>query len=434
VIGSIGYGGVESVDWIEGELPNIVDYDLIIVDVPALTPDKLASADLKRFERIKAQLVRFLDSRGTLIIITSPTISHKRPNRYPEVITNYIWSPIAILTKLENGKSVVTKREEFKTYLSLLSDWDYLFLILNDCLSDALTNFYGPTHKTQYRVTNTPILENRYGQVLAGRYHIEVRYEQQKYTAYSSGHTEYPKEPDYLTGDLILLPRIQGIDNRKAVSLILEEIMGMPQETLSPQWADIIIVPGIPSLLAQVDEKRQQIRVMEAEITILNEKVDSLNEYKRLLYSSGSELENIVERCFKELGGQVNPAKYSQEEFVLIYAGIEYLVEVKGASKSIALSHLRQLNDYLLKYQEDMGQLCKGILFGNAWCTLPPQDRDKPETPVFPDNVKQRAEQWDVALVSSNEFYQAFIGLLQHGQGDSLLAAMTSQKGVIKFS
>jgi hypothetical protein len=434
VIGSIGYSGVESVDWLEGELPNLIDYDYIIIDVPALSLDRLGSVDLKRFDRIKSQLVRFLDSHGTLIVITSPQISHKRPNRYPEVITNYIWSPIGIGTRLEKGKSIVTKGDKFNNYLRLLSDWDYLFFIPNDCLSDELTNFYGPTNTTRYRIPCIPILENRNGDVLAGRYHIEGCYGRTKSGGYSgSFFTEYPKDPDFLTGDIILLPRTAGLDNRKAVSLILQEITGIPQQTLSPEWADKLIIPRVPDLLVQIERKRHQIRSLETEIAELNQEVDNLNEYKRLLYSTGTELENIVERCFKELEGRVIPAKYSQEEFVLIYGGNEYLVEVKGVSKSVALSHLRQLMSYLLKYQEDTGKSCKGILFGNAWRTLPPQDRDKPNTLVFPDNVKNKAEKWDIALVSSEKFFESFIYFLEHGQGDSILTAITEQKGIILF-
>jgi hypothetical protein len=242
------------------------------------------------------------------------------------------------------------------------------------------------------------------------------------------------KKPDHLTGDIILLPRISGIDNRKAVSLVLQEITGLHQQTLPPEWADKLIVPGVTDLIAQIDGKLQQTRALETEISLLNQNVDTLNEYKRLLYATVSELANVVERCFKELGGQVIQAKYSEEDFVLIYGGTEYLVEVKGASKSIALSHLRQLNSYLLKYEEDKDQSCKGILFGNAWCTLPPHDRGEPEHPVFPDNVKKRAEQYDVALVSSIDFYQAFMGFLEHCQGGSILDAVTTQKGTVKFS
>ena len=158
-----------------------------------------------------------------------------------------------------------------------------------------------------------------------------------------------------------------------------------------------------------------------------------MNNYKRLLFGSGAELENVVAASFAALGGSITPAKYSQEEFILTFRGREYLVEVKGISKSIALSHLRQLNDYLLKYQEDTGRVCKGILFGDAWRSLPPSERGTNDKPIFPENLIKRAEQWDIALVSSTAFYSAFIEYLKNGNGDSLLIAIVDQKGVVQF-
>jgi hypothetical protein len=435
VIGSVGYGGVESVHWIEGELPNIVDYDLIIVDVPALTLEKLKSVDVQRLKRIKTQLVRFLHSGGKLIVITNPIISHKRPKGYPVTLSNYDWCPISILTPSEQGRSIITKLQDFNNYLSLLTKWDYYLFIQRDSVTDELTEFYGSPFTTKYTILCTPIIENRYGRVLAGRYCIEVRLQQTKSTGGYSSHTytEYPKEPDYKTGDIFLLPLIQGLENRKAVSLILEEVTGISQQTLAPEWADLVIIPGIPALTDQIIDEGKKLLAIETAIQKANEKINNLNEYKRLLYSDGPELEDIVQRCFNEIGGKIIPAKYSQEEFILFYSGNEYLVEVKGSSKSIALKHLRQLNDYLLKYQEDTGKVCKGILFGNAWRLIPPHERNTPDTPIFPKNLIQRAEQWNVALVSSIDFFNSFMNFLEHNDGESLLIAIISQKGIVNF-
>ena len=41
VLGSTGYAGVESTNWIDDKLPNIVDFDVVLVDVPALSSGTL---------------------------------------------------------------------------------------------------------------------------------------------------------------------------------------------------------------------------------------------------------------------------------------------------------------------------------------------------------------------------------------------------------
>ncbi len=106
-------------------------------------------------------------------------------------------------------------------------------------------------------------------------------------------------------------------------------------------------------------------------------------------------------------------------------------MEVKGVAKSISLSHLRQLNDYLLKYQEDTGKECKGILFGNAWRNTPPEMRGREDTLEFPDNVVRRAEQWGISLVSARAFFEAFVRTLEAPELSSdLLAALTRSRGI----
>jgi hypothetical protein len=313
-----------------------------------------------------------------------------------------------------------------------MQGWDYYLFIPSDCLRSELTNFYGSTYDTKYNTPCTPIVVNRYEKVLAGRYYIEIRHQRNKSSGYSS-YKEYPEEPDTVTGELVLLPRISGIDNREAVSIVLQYITGKPQRRIAPEWCDTLVVPGVPELVKQVQDRRYRIDTMRKEIGELENETSRLNDYKRLLFGSGAELETIVASSFAELGGSVTPAKYSQEEFILTFRGSEYLVEVKGVSKSIALTHLRQLNDYLLKYQENTGRICKGILFGNAWRALPPGDRDTNDKPNFPANLVTRAEQWNIALVSSTAFYSAFMEFLKSGNGDALLMAMVDQQGIVQF-
>lgn len=66
VLGSSGYCGVDAVEWDEEVLPNIVDYDVIIVDVRALDENKLSIVSSKRLEAIRFQLTRLLHSHGRI--------------------------------------------------------------------------------------------------------------------------------------------------------------------------------------------------------------------------------------------------------------------------------------------------------------------------------------------------------------------------------
>ena len=173
---------------------------------------------------------------------------------------------------------------------------------------------------------------------------------------------------------------------------MLEDLTGKTLGFTPPGWIDTVSVPHVPTVEEKIQTREKKIDLLSKEIDELNDERNSLNSILRLLYASGNELEEIVRFCFEELGAEVTPAKYGQEEYVLRYKGKEYLVEVKGVSKSISLTHQRQLYDYMTKFEDDTNQACKGILFGNAWRTIHPNERNTTHKPEFPDNVVNRAK------------------------------------------
>ena len=433
VIGSTGYTGVDSVEWDVGELPNIVDYDVIIVDVRALDEKMLGAVTHKRFETLRLQLTRLLHSSGQLIIVTDYKKIHERPKQYPDRANNYDWCPIDIGISNESGESIVIKEKRFPRYIKHLNSWPYYFFIPCSCLSRQLTDFLGSTHVTKYRFPLSPFVENRYQKTIAGSFKIEVTREQRKSSGYDS-YKHYPDTPDTVTGEVVLLPLIEKLDHKEAVRLVLEDLMGVSMGYEPPSWVDLISVPHVKDIEDEINEKESKIDEISSEIGKLENRREELNSYRRLLYSSGFDLEEIVKLCLEELGAKVTPAKYAQEEYVLEIDGTEYLVEVKGVSKSISLGHLRQLNDYILKYEEDTGKACKGILFGNAWRTTPPDDRDTAERPEFPANVVSRAEQWNIGLISSTKFFDAFCSfLLDRSKGEKILQDIINTSGKVNF-
>jgi hypothetical protein len=432
VIGSTGYSAADCIPWTAETVPNIVDYDTIIMDVPSLDESTLKEVSSKNLEEMQTQLVRLLDSKGRLIIITDYRHSDKRPKHYPESIDNYDWCPIIIGISGESGESLVVEDSQFQKYLSKLTKWEYYHFIPNSALTRALTNYYGDTYQTMYTIPRKPLVTNRYNKIIAGVYKIEVRKERTKSRPYGPSYKEYPTEPDSVTGDIILLPRIPSLERKEAVCLVLEELTGVTQESVPPEWVEAVSVPGVVELEKEISGLLDRIMEVRTQVLGLEKKKESLDRFKKLLYSSGHDLEAIVANSFEQLGAKMLPAKYSEEEFVMVFDGIEYLVEVKGVTKSISLGHLRQLNDYLLKYEEDTKKQCKGILFGNAWRDYPPEERATREQPEFPDNVIRRSEQWGIALLSSVRFFCLFSEYLDGKKdGNLILRQIVAANGCV---
>ncbi|MDA2911880.1 hypothetical protein MYX04_13255 [Nitrospiraceae bacterium AH_259_D15_M11_P09] len=434
VLGSTGYAGVDSVEWDVSELPNIVDYDTLIVDVRALNEEKLASVSNKRLETLRVMLTRLLHSKGQIIVVSDFVRNHRRPKEYPDTANNYRWCPIEFGLSKESGESIEFRETHFSGYLKHLTHWPYFFFTPESCLALELTDFYGSPYHTRYKIPCTPFVVNRYGKTIAGSYRIEVTNQEDKASGYET-YKHYPKAPHHVTGEIVMLPLIEGLDHKEAVRLVLEGLTGQATSFVPPTWVDAIEVPHVKEINSEIQDKQQKIDAISSEIGKLKTRREALYEYRKLLYASGFDLEEIVKVSLQELGGKVIPAKYGQEEYILEFEGAEYLVEVKGVTKSVSLGHLRQLTDYLLRHEEKTQKACKGILLGNAWRNDPPSERGTAEKPEFPVNVVERANQLGVALVSSALFFNSFCQFLKdRSLGHTILREIVGGVGVITFS
>lgn len=111
VLGSTGYSGIESVGWNDKDLPNIVDYDVVVVDVRALDNAMLESISKARFKTLRTQLARLLLSEGRIIVISDFKKVYRLPSPpYTMIANNYSWSPIDIGISDESGESLKTKK------------------------------------------------------------------------------------------------------------------------------------------------------------------------------------------------------------------------------------------------------------------------------------------------------------------------------------
>jgi len=425
VIGSSGHQFVESIEWETDPLPNLVDYDVIIANVRSLTEDYLQNIPSDKIELIRKLLVRFLKSFGTLIILSDHYKRGTNKNRYPETYDNYSWCPIHIGIAKESGNIIEEKVNPFPKYFSKFKRWEYYFYVPQSCLTIELTNQCGATYDYTYTYQIEPYLKNREQRTLAGSYHWWTEAEQ------TTG--AHPKKEVEL-GPIVLLPLLKEFDSRESTNILLEDILGKPQVSLPPSWVDNVKIPPITDINTKIAHHAGTIKKHQEEIDKLDKQKKDLEYYKKLLYADGRELEDVFKKCLLDLGASVTPAKYAEEEYCLQYQKNDYPVEAKGNTKSISLTNLRQLMDYLLIYDEKTGKQNKGILLGNAWKHIPVNKRNEHGKPTFPSNVIQRAEATNIALVSSVDFFNAFCEFLENKSlGKKILDHIINQTGVVSF-
>lgn len=415
VVGSSGHEHVTCVDWPGLTSVNLKDFDAVVVNVASLDDSTIKSLpEYGFFKDVRTELSHLLDSGGTIVVLTPErrTIKHKDDGR-----TNWEWCPIIVGTSSEAGDTVEIRRPVFERYLSKLKRWTFYFFVPQSCLTRQLTDVFGSPADYTYRLDADAYAVNRYGKMLAGEVPLLI-------TTHDGLVSKY--------GSIILLPMIPDLEQKEAVNLILEDLIAKPQRSLPPDWVDQIPMPFVDEIDAEIAQRQTAIDSLRQQIIASQKRRDEIEKWKKLVYATGHELEEIFEEAVILLGAKTKPAA-AEEEFTFEHKGKTGVVECKGVTKSISLDHVRQTDSHVLNLDsEECG--AKGILFGNAFRQLPLAERDKSDTRVFPDNVVKRAAQREIALVDASAFLVVFCRFLKNElSGEAILDAMMEQSGIVDF-
>ncbi|NBI48188.1 hypothetical protein [Burkholderia sp. ISTR5] len=415
VIGSLRHDHVTSVPWTDLADVNVLDFHSVVLFLPSLDHDaieKVGTAELFNMQRTFAQ---FLVSDGDIYVLGAPPLGG---NNYEQ----WSWCPIPIRSIAQQGDTIERNGDSFSRLLSRLKTWDCTYQI--DGRDQAMTLSMVLSHGVPglpIRFDGEWYARNRAGGLLAARFWACMEKRNDK--------------PHVLPGSITVLPHFPGDDAHDVVSTALVDILGKPQSEGVPEWLSSIPMRAVDPIDQRLLTLRQDIAALERQVNEQLAEKARLERYKRLLYVSSFELEDLVAECLGALGASITPARYSQEEFVMEWNNSVFLAECKGVSKSISLANLRQVQDYVLKYEEDENSKGKGILFGNAWRGLPPAERDTKDRPIFPPNVIERAQQFGVSLVSTLDLYHAFSRFLSgEVSPQAILSVITEANGVADFS
>jgi hypothetical protein len=417
VVGSSGHAHVRCVAWTELKSINLKDFDAVVFNVASL--DDKTIIRLPRhgfFDEVRKQLSLLMGSGGRVIALTPERRVIKQKDH--DWRNNWEWCPFEIGTQPETGDTVEIKRAVFGRYLAKLKRWTFYFFIPEAALTQELMDVFGPAYHTKYKLPADAFVINRYGKMLAGEMSLLV--------TTCDGH-------NCKFGSITVLPLISELEQKEAMNLILEDLIGKPQQSLRPDWVDQIPMPFVDAINAEIAQRNESIESLQQEIAARAQKLAEIEKWKKLVYTTGRELEQIFEEAVIKLGAKTKPAA-AEEEFIFEYNGNAGVVECKGVGKSISLEHVRQTDSHVLKFLTAESRNGKGTLFGNGWRNLPLNERGETDTPIFPDNVVKHAAQREIALVGADDFLQVFCRFLKgEVSGEAILDAMNTQSGIVDF-
>ena len=402
VVGSKSHSLADKcINW--GEDFYVGDYNVLVIHLKDLTPDQLDYLKTNKpdyIENMRKQIVEAQQEGLEVFCILDTFKFAKNVTKHNDDDTkkawnNYAWSPI--IPKLENvpeGKKINHSSSKLSPdYLKLIKDWAILWE--NSINNTGYTNYNdlqnGRVIRTKI-ITNF-LLENTIGRCLSFEAGWTVREENSNgdYVFETLYSTEHP---------IVFLPKTE--DDKKAIDIILAQLSKLEEE-LPPEWVTKLDIGNEKEIVSKIGRIKSEITAKEKEISVLEKDLNDLNEYKKLLYSSGHTLEEITEKSFKTLGiSIISPNTKNIEDRLFIKGDALIPIEIRGKNSGLNEKDLNQLTSRFVDKPESTTFQTRGVFILNHFRDIEPQNRDE----AFIVNIIEKAKPWKVCLLKTSVLFE----------------------------
>ncbi|MBE0426224.1 MAG: hypothetical protein IBX72_06220 [Nitrospirae bacterium] len=386
--------GIENYSFYEA--PAFSDYDVVIIDPQNISglwnkikPERdgslhtYTSQDGGFGKRLTSSMSRKKDELRSLLKITEGIVVCILRNQGHKLklyegynswtIDRYSWLPIGFRPISRQGKEIkiINKHHPFNQYLNAFKDSLYFEAVLE-----------------RYREM-LPIATNKVGELIA---------------------VEYPIDQ----GRLIFLPSLNNPDSEKVGGVLIDSLKGsfkwnIPDD--KPAWLSTYSLHGEDKIIAEIKEIDDEISKIEKRKEELESEHNRLELLKSLLYEQGKySLEPAVREAFKILGFNVLEPDEYDEEYDLFSKEEDLIVigEIEGSEKQVDIAKYRQLLDYVDREETSNASKVKGVLIGNGFIKIKPEERDEQFTEAAIRGCRARK----FCRITTYELYKAVQAVL----------------------
>lgn len=194
-------------------------------------------------------------------------------------------------------------------------------------------------------------------------------------------------------------------------------------------------------LLKDKKDTEEQIKGLTEHLTIIEKELEQEAELKVLLYGTGHELENAVNKALGILGLRAENYKHPTETLeidnLIKYGDMEIIGETEGKEKDIHNDKISQLVTNLSQYYtleiDRLNQKPKGVLFGNPERKKTCENRKL----TFTEKCMQISRTEKIALVLTKDLFRVAFYLKDHPDENykktCIDAIINTQSGVVQF-
>ena len=201
-------------------------------------------------------------------------------------------------------------------------------------------------------------------------------------------------------GGIALIPHKENTTYPEFVKNTLQNVFrteSIVEDRAPPAWLSEYSLPKEEDIKDNIQEKKKEIEELEEEL-------ESLTKFKKLLYETSTNLEEVTREALRELGFTVDGEVPGKRDGVLHTDETLFALEITGTTGGIKKSKGRQLDDWVENVMlENPDETVSGLLIVNPKMGTPPDDRDVSIEP----NVKKYMEQrGDYKVLSTVELYR----------------------------
>lgn len=152
-------------------------------------------------------------------------------------------------------------------------------------------------------------------------------------------------------------------------------LLRITKKTERPKWVNNIKIlddETIKNDIEQLEEEINKLKLQKSEKEVLLSKNE---EYKKVLYSSGDELVDVVEKILIDmLAIPIDDLDRKKQDLYFQLDGVNILTEIKGVNDPFQRENISQTKRHVVDYANEMGiygedinKLCKGLLIINPY-------------------------------------------------------------------